>query len=131
MSKKPAILCVDDEKIVTDTLISQIRLAFGSQFSLLQAGGVDEAFEVIEELKEEGVDLKMIISDWLMPPHRGDQFLKVVNETWPEIKLVMLSGQADEEAIERVKKLSSLVAYVRKPWEKEEIAQLIKKYIVD
>jgi DNA-binding NtrC family response regulator len=130
MSKKPAILCVDDEKIVTDTLVSQIRLAFGAQFLLLQAGGVDEAFEVIEELKEDGVDLKMIISDWLMPPHRGDQFLKIINETWPEIKLVMLSGQADEDAVERVKKLSSLVAYIRKPWEKEEVSLLIKKHIL-
>ncbi|MCS6905816.1 MAG: response regulator [Bacteroidia bacterium] len=130
MAKKPAILCVDDEKVVTDTLVSQIRLAFGNQFSLLQAGGVEEAFEVIEELKEEGVELKLIISDWLMPPHRGDQFLKAINETWPEVKLIMLSGQADEEAIQRVKALSSLIAYVRKPWDKEEIIQLINQHVL-
>lgn len=123
---KPVILCVDDEQIILDTLSNQLRLFYGTSIRIEIASTVEEAWEIIQELHEDGMDLRLIISDWLMPPHRGDQFLHEVHANWPHLKLIMLSGQADENAIERINKLSSLLAFVRKPWDKEEIIELTR-----
>jgi DNA-binding NtrC family response regulator len=123
---KPVILCVDDEKVVLDSLTSQLKAVYRHAFEIERASGVEEAFEVIEDIVAEGGDIRLIISDWLMPPHRGDAFLIEVHKNYPEVKMIMLSGQADEEAVERVKQLPTLIGYLRKPWEKEEILGLIE-----
>jgi AmiR/NasT family two-component response regulator len=39
---------------------------------------------------------------------------------------VMLTGQADEAAIERVRVEANLYACLRKPWAKEELVQIIE-----
>lgn len=126
MNKVPIILCVDDEKIILDTLSSQLNTGLNGLARLEVAQSVEDAWEIIQELHEEGEDLRMVISDWLMPPHRGDQFLSELHRNWPSVKLVMLSGQADEDATNRVKRLSSLLAFIKKPWEKEQILALAK-----
>ena len=45
---KPVILCVDDEKIVLDSLKSQLKKEFGD-FDLEIAESGEEALEIIEE----------------------------------------------------------------------------------
>lgn len=123
---KPIILCVDDEMVVLESLVTQLTRLFGKRYQIERASGVDEAWEVIEEIVEDGEELRLIISDWLMPPHRGDEFLNDVHKRFPELKMIMLSGHADESAIERVKKLPTLLAFVSKPWSKEEISELVE-----
>lgn len=117
----PVILCVDDEKSVTDTLISQLNSHFGDEYSYEAAGDVDEAWEVIEELMEEGLELKLIVSDWLMPRTKGDKFLLDVYARWPNIKLVMLSGHADEDAIKNLEQIVPHFQFIRKPWNRQEL----------
>jgi AmiR/NasT family two-component response regulator len=39
---------------------------------------------------------------------------------------VLLSGQADEIAIERARKYANLHAYIPKPWEEETLISIIK-----
>jgi DNA-binding NtrC family response regulator len=122
---RPVVLCVDDEKIILDSLSNQIRNYFGNRADVEQSLSVDDAMELIAELHDEGVEIRLVISDWLMHPTKGDVFLKEVQNLYPDIKLVMLSGQAELEAIDRVKRLPSLLAFVNKPWEKEHLMGLV------
>ena len=41
----------------------------------------------------------IIVSDWLMPGMKGDEFLIQVHQKFPHIVKVLLTGQADSEAI--------------------------------
>jgi CheY-like chemotaxis protein len=123
------ILCVDDEKIVTDTLISQLRNEFGESFFFESAGDASEALEIIEELHADQLNIKLIISDWLMPRIKGDEFLLKVFSQYPEIKLIMLSGQADEKAIQNLEGKIPGFKFVRKPWVKAELMELIKNLL--
>jgi FixJ family two-component response regulator len=41
------------------------------------------------------------------------------------IVTVMLTGQADEIAIERAKQDANLYAFIHKPWSEEELRQVI------
>jgi CheY-like chemotaxis protein len=123
----PVILCVDDEKIVTDTLTTQLRSEFGEDYDYEAASDVDEAWELIDDLASDGLPLKLIICDWLMPVHKGDKFLLEVHQKWPQVKLIMLSGHADEDAVERLKNLVKDFKFVRKPWTREEFLPLIRQ----
>lgn len=125
MSNK-AILCVDDERIVLLSLRDQITKHLGDRYRYEVAESADEAWEVIEELVEEGVRLLVIVSDWLMPGIRGDEFLIQVHARFPEIATVLLTGHADEAAIERASQYANLHAYIAKPWSEDNLIAIIK-----
>lgn len=123
---KKAIVCVDDESIILDSLGEQIENLFGNQFMYEYAENAEEGMEVLEELTEEGVQVLVIVSDWLMPGKKGDEFLIEVHKKFPRIVKVMLTGQADESAIENARKNADLFAYIHKPWTAEQLEKVIK-----
>ncbi len=122
-----AILCVDDEPTVLRSLRDQISKSFGDRLHCEIAESVEEAWEVITELNEDGVTILVIISDWLMPGVKGDQFLVELHQRFPNIVTIMLTGQADEEAIQRVRQHANLHAYIGKPWTEETLVSAIKE----
>ena len=125
--KKPTILCVDDEQIVLTSLIGQLNNFLGPQFNYEGFTDAGEALEFLQEVQIEGSIPSLIISDWLMPKMRGDEFLIKVHKQYPAIQLIMLSGQADEECIVRAKKEANLFKFVSKPWDKNELIGDIKR----
>jgi CheY-like chemotaxis protein len=120
-----AILCVDDEVVILDSLKEQLKRQFGDLFIYEVAESAEEAWEVIEELQAEDIDIIVIVSDWLMPGTKGDDFLIQVYQRFPHLTTVMLTGQADESAIERAKKEANLHACLYKPWTEAELVQII------
>ncbi|MEB3293909.1 MAG: response regulator [Synechococcales bacterium] len=121
-----AILCVDDEDTILDCLKEQVRRRFGQDFLCETANSGEEALEVIDELMEEDVRLLVIVSDWLMPGLRGDEFLVRVHRKYPEIVTIMLTGQADRTAIDRAQQEANLHCCLQKPWTEEELYQTIQ-----
>ena len=120
-----AILCVDDEVVILDSLKEQLKRKFGDRFVYEMAESAEEAWEVIEELEADNISIIVIVSDWLMPGTKGDEFLIQIHQRFPELITIMLTGQADEKAIERAKKEANLYAYLSKPWTEEELSQII------
>ena len=120
-----AILCVDDEPEILRALKEQLKRCFGNQYVYEVAQSAEEAWMVIDELEEEGTKLLLIVSDWLMPNVRGDEFLAQVHDRFPEIINVMLTGQADEDAIEQAKENANLHACMYKPWTEEDLQGVI------
>ncbi len=121
-----AILCVDDEEIVLRSLKEQIYDYFGDKYLYETAENAEEAWEVIEELADDSVEILVIVSDWLMPGMKGDEFLIAVHKKFPGIVKVILTGQAEPEAIERAKKNANLHRCLRKPWKIEELIEAIQ-----
>ncbi len=120
-----AILCVDDEAPILKVLKQQLKHCFGNQYVYEVAQSAEEAWIVIDELEQEGIKILTIVSDWLMPNVRGDEFLAEVHRRFPHVVTVMLTGQADEAAIERARKQANLYACLYKPWKEEELKQVI------
>lgn len=123
---KPVILCVDDEVFILETLERQLKRAFKNNYIYEFAESGDEALEIIEELYQNDVDIIVIVSDWLMPGLRGDEFLMTVHQHFPNTIKIILTGQADDGAIERVKQQVNLYGYLQKPWENDELIEVIK-----
>ena len=123
--EKQAILCVDDEKIILRSLKSQIKKHFGNLYLYEFAESADEAWEIIEELHEDGIKILIIVSDWLMPNIKGDEFLIQVHQKFPDIVKVMLTGHANDEAVERAQKEANLRSCLHKPWLEDDLISLI------
>jgi DNA-binding NtrC family response regulator len=124
------ILCVDDEEIVLNSLREQINDHF-EDYRCEVAESAEEAWEVIEELFEEGVNVLVIVSDWLMPGMKGDEFLVKVHKKFPKILKVILTGQADEKAIQRAREEANLYSCLRKPWDVEDLITTIRSGLDD
>lgn len=123
---KPVILCVDDEKIILESLKAQLRQAFKDAYVYEIAEDADEALELIQELSRLKTEISLVVSDWLMPGMKGDEFLIRVHQQFPKIIKIMLTGQADEIAIERVRVEANLYHCLYKPWSAEELVVTIQ-----
>ncbi|MFP4485726.1 MAG: response regulator [Campylobacterales bacterium] len=124
-----AILCVDDEEIVLSALESQFIKEFGSEYVIELAQSAEDAFEILDELKEEDFKLLVIVSDWLMPGMKGDEFLIEADEKFPKVLKVMLSGQADQKAIERSEEHIEKFKFINKPWDGAALSKFIRESV--
>lgn len=120
-----AILCVDDEQIVLDCLKEQILSSLSDSYLCETANSAEEAWEVIGELRAEEITLLVIISDWLMPGIKGDEFLIHVHQKFPQIVKIILTGQADYTAIQRAQEHANLFRCLHKPWNTQELVTTI------
>jgi CheY-like chemotaxis protein len=121
-----AILCVDDEDIILDSLHEQLEKYFGAGYLYETAENAEEGLEIIEELLKDGIKILIIVTDWLMPGMSGDEFLIKVHEKYPSIVKIMLTGQANEEAINKAKNHADLFGVLYKPWSEDELFNIIK-----
>lgn len=126
---KLAILCVDDEVVILNSVLRQIQEEFDDQYIYETAENGEEALEVLDELHEEGTQVIIIVSDWLMPGMKGDELLVEVQRRFPGTVKILLTGQADQVAIERAQKEANLHHCILKPWTKQELINSIKSGI--
>ncbi|PJZ70444.1 two-component system response regulator [Leptospira perolatii] len=120
------ILCVDDEPIILVALKQELKKKFGNQFQYETALNAPEALELIDELSAGGVKVILILSDWLMPGMKGDEFLILVSQKHPDIRTIMVTGHVDEAAIERVKNDAGAYAVFPKPWDSKKLMEAVR-----
>ncbi len=125
--KKKTILCVDDEKIVIDNLKEQLRSAFMFEYDIETAESGDEALEIFKELYEGGVEVPLIIADYLMPKMKGDELLIKIHQIEPQTVAILLTGHANAEAVGNIVNHAKLYRYITKPWEKEDFILTTKE----
>ncbi len=128
---KSAILCVDDEPIILHSLKSQLREGLNHKYIIESAENGEDALEIIEELTHDGVNLLMILCDWLMPGMNGDELLIKIHKEHPEIIKVLLTGQAQIDAIERARNAANLYTCLNKPWDKDELIKIINTALTE
>ena len=129
--EKGILLCVDDEIIVLTALKDQLRRAFGNDFVIDIAESAEEALELLDELSGQGHKLLVIVSDWLMPGMKGDEFLVEAHKRFPEVVKIMLSGQAEQAAVDRARREAGLHEFLSKPWNAEALVEAIRQGLRD
>ncbi len=122
-------MCVDDEKVVLTSLTAQLHTSLGNVCQTEAVLGPEEAWELFDELDEAGKRVHLVICDWLMPTQRGDEFLIEVRKKYPDISMIMLSGQADPLSVERAKRDANLDAFLSKPWDKDELVSQVRSLL--
>ena len=116
-----AILCVDDEPIVLESLKEQLKRRFGNNHYIEVAESGEEALLVVEDLQKEGIEIALIISDQIMPRMQGDELLIQLHAQYPKALKILLTGQASVEAVGNAINGANLYRYVGKPWDEADL----------
>lgn len=124
MQKRSAIICVDDDEMILISLKQELIAHFNGRYLYETAQSAKEALLLIDELVAEKIYIILIISDWLMPGMNGDEFLMKVNDKYPDIQALIVTGYADVLAVSKARHKINLCGVITKPWNPEE---LIKK----
>ena len=129
MNNELYIICIDDEKIVLDSLNKQLARNFGNAYNYEFAESGEEAFEIIDELLESETDvIFVIISDWLMPGMKGDELLTKAQEKVSGVKTILLTGHVDDKVIKDIEsRTKNQIKVVYKSWNEEKLIKLIKE----
>ncbi|MFO0626423.1 MAG: response regulator [Polyangiales bacterium] len=126
-NRRRVILLVDDEKTVLDSLGEQLRRLCPEGVECEAAESAEEAWDVLDALDAEAVEILVVVSDWLMPGQRGDEFLSLVRARFPRVGRIMLTGQADPAALARVRTEAAAHHILAKPWRPEELRDAIRE----
>lgn len=128
---RQAILCVDDDVIILLSIKQELKEHFGDRFVYETALKAKEALLLIDELLTEGVQLILIISDWLMPGMNGDEFLREVKRVHPTIKTMLLTGHASDAALDRIvaERLTNVI--LLKPWLHSDLIARVESLVGD
>ena len=121
------ILIIDDDIAILESVKFQVRDTFGEDYICEIAQSGEEGLEITKELADEGIEIIVTISDWLMPGMKGDEFLIQLHKRVPNALKIMLTGHANDSAIERAYKQANLYKVIRKPWSHTELLEVIKK----
>ena len=112
-TKRPVILCVDDEP----SILSALRRLFRTHgFAVLAAESGQAGLDLLET---EPIDL--VISDMRMPHMDGVVFLEHVRQRKPDILRLLLTGYADIASITGAINRGEIYRYIAKPWDDTDI----------
>ncbi|HOJ28216.1 MAG TPA: response regulator [Spirochaetota bacterium] len=121
---KQTILLVDDDVNVLEGYKRQLR----DEYEVTTFSSASEALDHIQQ----GNEFSVIISDYRMPVMDGVVFLEKVKELSPDSVRVMLSGQADLQAVIDVINKGNIFRFLTKPCEpddlKKAIADCVRQY---
>lgn len=130
-----AILCVDDEEVVLESLKEQLKRPFGKDYYIEVAESSEDALAILEELQEDQVEVALVISDQIMPGMKGDELLIQIHTQYPRTLKILLTGQASTEAIGNAVNRANLYRYITKPWDETDLSltvtEALRRYTQD
>jgi two-component system cell cycle sensor histidine kinase/response regulator CckA len=116
------ILLVEDEESVRAFSARALRT---TGYEVFEADGGEEALEVLEDLD---FKIDLMISDVVMPEMDGPTLLKHVRETMPNLKVIFVSGYA-EESVRRDIEDDQSVEFLPKPYSLDQINTKVKEVL--
>jgi thioredoxin reductase (NADPH) len=117
---KPAILSVDDDRMVSAAIARDLRRRYGSDYRIVPATSGDEAVDIVERLALRGQRVALIATDQRMPGMTGVELLARVRAQVPGAKFLLLTAYADTEVAIRAINEIGLDYYLLKPWDPPE-----------
>lgn len=115
--EKLKILFVDDERLIVDTLKTLFKRKYDVFTSI-------NPIEAIETVKRETFDI--VVSDQKMPQMTGSEFLSEVKALRPQTIRLLLTGYSEYEAIISSINEAEVFRFIKKPWQNEEVINIIK-----
>jgi two-component system, sensor histidine kinase and response regulator len=125
--KKPVVICVDDEPTVLDSLKVELRRGLGGQCLIEIAESGEETLELLDDLLGDGYEVAVVIADYIMPGLKGDELLHQIHDRSPRTINIMLSGQADLDAVGRSIQYANLYRFISKPWHSADLALTVSE----
>ncbi len=124
---KYAVVCVDDDPYILQMLGFQLEKLINEKLTLLEYfTDPFEALENIDDLVSDKIDIIFVVVDYQMPKMTGSHFIRAVKKKFPELKCVMLSGQANKVSVDELKNDNLLENFIGKPWDEKELFKTLR-----
>jgi two-component system cell cycle sensor histidine kinase/response regulator CckA len=120
LTGRGTILLVEDEEGLRGL---NARGLASRGYTVLEAGNGVEAIEVLDE---RGEDVDLVVSDVVMPEMDGPTLFKVLRERNPEIKVIFVSGYA-EDAFEKSLSEGEKFNFLPKPFTLKQLVAAVKE----
>jgi response regulator RpfG family c-di-GMP phosphodiesterase len=110
------ILFVDDEQ----QILTGFRRQFEERFEIHTAASGEEGLNIAKT-----VNFAVVVSDYQMPEMNGLQFLMKMKELYPNTIRIMLTGQADIEAVINLINEGNIFRFLTKPCPPEHLKRTV------
>ena len=121
MSERPRILVVDDEEAILETM----TFTFEDDYDVVTSSDARRALELLDEK----APIAVVLTDQRMPNMSGVEFVTEVWKRHPSTVRMILTGFSDMEAIIQAINDGHIYAYIPKPWEPDQLKQLMKQAV--
>ncbi|SPT55013.1 Hydrogenase transcriptional regulatory protein hupR1 [Actinomyces bovis] len=129
---KLTILVVEDEPEVRDAVVGDLEV-FSSTVRIEPAEDVDDAWEVVEEVIDDGDLLALVLADHRLPGRSGvDMLVEMTgDERTVAAGKVLVTGQADQADTIRAVNQAGLDHYIAKPWDPADLQDTVRTQLTD
>ena len=124
---RSAIICVDDEPAILRSLGEQLKRNLGQEYDIELVDSGKEAIALCQELVAEGIKIPLVICDRIMPVMTGERLLIELHSLYPDTLKILLTGQADVDAVGNLVNAAALYRYVAKPWDETDLILTVKE----
>jgi CheY-like chemotaxis protein len=115
------ILVVDDEEAILETM----AFTFEDDYEVVTSSSPVDGLSKLEQYSP----IAVVISDQRMPEMTGVEFLARVYERHPNTVRMILTGFADMDATIGAINDGHVYAYVTKPWEPDQLKQVVRRAV--
>lgn len=126
MSTIYVIVCVDDDPIILQMLGFHIQKIV--KFDNIEAefyASAQEAIEGIKDLKNQGFEPFLVLTDFQMPDMNGVELIRTLKNLYIDLSCVMISGEANAIQVDDLVNEDLLDAFITKPWSEKDLINAI------
>lgn len=114
------ILLVDDDELFRASLARNLGRF---EYSVLEAGDVSEAIEILEQ----NTDACCVITDLVMPDQRGTDLVAWIESRALPIGIIAISGWLGRDSSEKLREFSESMEFLQKPFDTKVLLETIEK----
>lgn len=114
------IVFIDDEPNLLNSLKRSLR-KYSEKWTISYLESAQAGLDFLEK-----DPCELLFTDYKMPNMDGLELIRIVREKYPEVKIVLMSGQSEAEVYERSKEIVDL--YLSKPCSTEDIVKAIESF---
>jgi len=118
---RPRILVVDDEEAILETM----SFTFEDEYEVFTSTDARRALDILDEK----APIAVVLTDQRMPNMSGVEFVTEVCRRNPATVSMILTGFSDMDAIIQAVNDGHIYAYITKPWEPDQLKQLMKQAV--
>jgi len=125
---KYVIICIDDDPLILKLLSFQLNKVIEHETTIVECF-LDpmEVIENIDSLISNEFEVLLLLVDYQMPNINGAELIRNIKQKYPELKCIMLSGQANNIIVNELTNDHLLEKFISKPWEEGNLISEINK----
>ena len=127
-SLKYVIICIDDDPLILKLLSFQLNKVIEHETTIVECF-LDpmEVVENIDSLISHDLEVLLLLVDYQMPSINGAELIRNIKQKYPQLKCIMLSGQANNIIVNELRNDRLIEKFISKPWEEGNLLSEVSK----